>query len=278
MKKRLFSVVFALATFYAQANDPCAQKGWQDARMISMETGESYFVDLEIGYYKDTTISISSAVCWATQCNALAEKYADKGKINLPVQVKLSRNSACEGGDTNPECAESYGEQCVVDDLKILSTPKTDVKAKGVRIEKQKYGIQVTNCSFDFDGEKFCTDKRLKKYAQVLKSRKANFDKDKILFIFNANENEWDSSRKALRVVVIEKKTGIVSSFYYTLLPAEQAVNKKGEPREFIFNKQSNKFCYKGNIYAYRNAHDYDPKHSPEFCFIYNDKTKKLEW
>lgn len=284
MKKQWLPALLILPFFSTHAKDPCTQKGWQNAHITSIDSGESLFADLTIKYYKDTKITITAAVCWAKGCAALPEKYVNKGKINLPAKVKLSRNAACEGGEANPECAESYGEQCVIDDLKLLSipkktktnAPKTSSNTGNVRIDKQKYGIKVTNCTFDFDGEDFCTDDRLKKYAQVLKSRKANFDRDKILFIFASNDKGMNNS-KALRAVVIEKKTAVVSSLYYALLPANQAVNSQGDAMEFIFNAQSNKFCFRGDIYAYRNAYDYDPEYYPEFCFFYDNKNKELE-
>lgn len=49
-----------------------------------------------------------------------------------------------------------------------------------------KYGVTVSECDFDY--EKFCTDSRLKSYANKLKNSEPNFDGDKVLYLFETSE------------------------------------------------------------------------------------------
>ena len=138
----------------------------------------------------------------------------------------------------------------------------------------KKYGVTVDNCGFDYDDEDFCTDKRLKTYAQVLKTRKPNFDKDKILYIFQSSGPDM-----GYRIVLMDTKTKMVSPMMHSFSEASDSrgnlvkVNSKGDNLEFDFNVNSNKFCFKGNISAYRDAYDYE---SGPFCYRYDPKFKEL--
>lgn len=142
----------------------------------------------------------------------------------------------------------------------------------GANAEVSKYGITVNNCGFDYDDEDFCTDKRLKTFSQVLKKRKPNFDRDKIIYIF-------ESSNLGYRLVIMNKKTKVVSPMRHALLNAMDSrgnlktVNSKGDNIEFDFNVNSNRFCFKGNIEAYKDSYGYE---SGPFCYKYDSKFDTL--
>ncbi|MGP9493221.1 hypothetical protein [Psychrobacter sp. AOP7-B1-24] len=141
-----------------------------------------------------------------------------------------------------------------------------------------KYGITVSECNFDYDEEKFCIDSRLKSYAKVLKERKPNFDSDKIIYIFETNEPGF-VGEKPYRLVVIDTTKKTVHPLEYALSPASDSygkpvvINNKGETIEFDFNVKSDRFCFSGNIGAYRNSYDYQ---DGPFCFKYNKNTQGL--
>ncbi|SUD91318.1 hypothetical protein [Psychrobacter phenylpyruvicus] len=59
--------------------------------------------------------------------------------------------------------------------------------------ENSKYGITVNACEFDYDNVNFCTDKRMKAYANIIKTRSPNFDKDKIIYIFEEDKALMDT-------------------------------------------------------------------------------------
>lgn len=136
-----------------------------------------------------------------------------------------------------------------------------------------KYGVTVSECDFDYENEKFCTDSRLKSYAKVLKERKPNFNGNKIIYIFETNESGF-VGKKPYRLVVIDTKTKMVHPFGYALSEASDsygkpmAVNKKGDTINFDFNINSNRFCFSGNIDAYRMSREYE-QFTP-FCFKYD--------
>ena len=136
-----------------------------------------------------------------------------------------------------------------------------------------KYGMKVEICSFDYKDEDFCAEKRLKSYAKVLKTRKPNFDHDKIIYIFEAVDK--GNLKNLYNMVVINKNTKSVSPFFYSLSDARnsygyyQVINAKGDTIEFDFNVNSDRFCFKGNIDAYRDSYGYE---QGPFCFKYSDK------
>ncbi|MDO5769154.1 MAG: hypothetical protein Q4P13_06580 [Psychrobacter sp.] len=136
-----------------------------------------------------------------------------------------------------------------------------------------KYGVTVSECDFDYENEKFCTDGRLKSYAKVLKNRKPNFDGNKIIYMFETNESGY-TGKTPYRLVVIDTKTKMVYPFGYALSDATDyngkpiAVNKKGETINFDFNVNSNRFCFSGNIDAYRMSQSYEQ--GKPFCFKYD--------
>lgn len=145
-----------------------------------------------------------------------------------------------------------------------------------------KYGVTVSQCNFDYEEEKFCTDSRLKSYAKVMKERKPNFDGDKIIYIFETNAPGYRDSigKKPYRLVVIDTTKKTVHPFTYSLSDARDpygkpiAVNGKAETIEFDFNVKSDRFCFSGNIDAYRLSQSYDS--NQPFCFKYNKETQGL--
>ena len=142
---------------------------------------------------------------------------------------------------------------------------------------KTKFGVTVTECNFDYENEKFCTDSRLKSYAKAMKDRKANFDGNKIIYIFQTNATGY-VGKKPDRLVVIDTAKKTVSPFGYALSDATDgsknvAVNKKGNTKHYDFNKSSNRFCFSGNIDAYRMSESYD---GTPFCFKYDNREKQL--
>lgn len=134
---------------------------------------------------------------------------------------------------------------------------------------KTKYGITVSQCSFDYDDENFCSDKNMKNFANVMKNRKPNFVQNKILYIYKSSNSVLTDKHSSYRMVVIDKNKKTAQPFYWGFNPADTAVNQKGERLEFVFNKTEPKFCVKANIEAYRNAYNYNPEHHPQFCFPY---------
>lgn len=142
-----------------------------------------------------------------------------------------------------------------------------------------KYGVTVSECDFDYENEEFCTDSRLKSYARILKARKPNFDGNKIIYMFESNESGF-VGKKPYRLVVIDTKTKMVHPFGYALSGASDAygkpiaVNKKGDTINFDFNINSNRFCFSGNIDAYRMSRDYEQ--GKPFCFKYDGAEQGL--
>ena len=121
---------------------------------------------------------------------------------------------------------------------------------------KIKYGVTVIECDFDYEDEDFCTDSRLKSYAKVMKERKPNFDGSKIIYIFETNATGY--MKTLYRLVVIDPAKKKVMPFGYALSAATDdegnavAVNNKGDTIHYDFNLKSNRFCFSGNIDAYR--------------------------
>lgn len=70
-------------------------------------------------------------------------------------------------------------------------------------------------------------------------------------------------------MVVIDKIKKTVTTNIPAFNPASQVVNNKGDHFEFIYSKNLNRLCVKGNQEAYRNSYEYDPKDYPQFCFTY---------
>ncbi|MBE0407708.1 MULTISPECIES: hypothetical protein [Psychrobacter] len=144
--------------------------------------------------------------------------------------------------------------------------------------QASKYGVTVDMCGFDYDEEDFCTDKLLKSYAKVLKNREANFDNNKILYIFETSESGYNG-KKPYRLVVINKDTKTVSPLSYSLSDAKDSrgnpvtINKKGETIHFDFSPKTDKFCFSGNIDAYRNSYGYE---DGPFCFKYDREYQSL--
>ena len=142
-----------------------------------------------------------------------------------------------------------------------------------------KYGVTVSECDFDYEDEKFCTDSRLKSYANKLKNSEPNFDGDKILYLFETNETGF-VGQKPYRLVVIDATTKTVHPFSYALSPASDfygnpvAVNKAGDIVEFDFNINSDRFCFSGNISAYRMSANYEQ--GKPFCFKFNKAEQEL--
>lgn len=144
--------------------------------------------------------------------------------------------------------------------------------------QASKYGVTVNTCEFDYDEENFCTDKLLKSYAKVLKSREANFNRNKILYIFETSESGY-SGKKPYRMVVINKDTKTVSPLSYSFSEAHDgtgkkvAINKKGEAMHFDFSPKTDRFCFSGHIDAYRNSYGYQ---DGPFCFKYDKESQSL--
>ncbi len=148
-----------------------------------------------------------------------------------------------------------------------------------------KYGVTVPYCGFDYDKENFCTNDRMKTYSKVMKSRKANFDGNKILYIFKSKGADIirDKSVKLFRVVVIDKSKKTVIPLTHALGQARDditrkpiKINRKGDTSKYEFSKSSNKLCFTGNIYAYRDIYSYDPETKEPFCFTYDSEEKSF--
>lgn len=141
---------------------------------------------------------------------------------------------------------------------------------------KTKYGVTVVECDFDYEDEKFCTDSRLKSYATVMKERKPNFNGNQIVYIFETNVTGY-VNKKPYRLVVIDPAKKTVVPFRYSLSAATDdegkavVVNNKGDTIHYDFDLKSNRFCFSGNIDAYRNSYGYQ---DGPFCFKY-DKTEQ---
>lgn len=136
-----------------------------------------------------------------------------------------------------------------------------------------RFGITVTNCQFDYDEENFCSTKRMRAFANIMKERRPNFANDLILYIYNSNHSVINGLHNSYRMVVINPKKRTVEPFYWAFNPADKPVNEKGEHLEFQFNVQSKRFCVKGNIEAYRDAYDYaEIDNKQGFCFPYTGK------
>ena len=133
---------------------------------------------------------------------------------------------------------------------------------------KTKYGVTVIECEFDYEDEEFCTDSRLKSYAKVIKERKPNFDGNKIIYIFETNAKGY--MKTLYRLVVIDPAKKKVMPFGYALSAATGsggkavAVNNKGDTMHYDFNLKSNRFCFSGDIDAYRMSSNYM---NEPFCF-----------
>ncbi len=108
--------------------------------------------------------------------------------------------------------------------------------------------------------------------------RQPNFDKDKILYIFKGvDDNIVSFPVEMYRVVVLDKKNKTARPLRYALGQATDIdnnpvqINDKGDTLEYQFDINSDKFCFIGNIYAYRDSYTYDAENYPKFCFI-NDE------
>ena len=152
---------------------------------------------------------------------------------------------------------------------------------------KTQFGITVKNCGFDYDPEDFCSAKNMRTFSKVMKERKPNFVDGLILYIYKSN-TAITTSGKDYRMVVIDPKEHTVDPFYYGCLSAyaldaytDSTIKPMDKP-EFIFNTNSNLFCVKGDITAYRNSYslsalegeamNWESKHSYDrraFCFPY---------
>lgn len=135
---------------------------------------------------------------------------------------------------------------------------------------KSKFGIRVTNCGFDYDAENFCSDKRMRAFAKVMKERQPNFADGLIVYIYKSRHSVINGMPSSYRMVLINPQTKTAAPFYWAFNPADQAVNGKGGHLEFVFGPESKRFCVKGNIEAYRNAYNYAHLDKPQgFCFPY---------
>ncbi|XXQ67245.1 hypothetical protein ACKLNO_06205 [Neisseriaceae bacterium B1] len=139
---------------------------------------------------------------------------------------------------------------------------------------KSKFGITVTECQFDYDSENFCSDKRMRAFAKIMNEGQPNFANGLLLYIYHSNHSVINGLNSSYRMVVMDKQKHKVAPFYWAFNAADVPVNDKGEYLEFKFNTQSNRFCFKGNIEAYRNAYLYE--HMPNkqgFCFTYKGQS-----
>lgn len=71
---------------------------------------------------------------------------------------------------------------------------------------KTKYGITVDICQFDYDKEDFCSDKKMKKFAHIMKTRQPNFVSNKILYIYQTSNSVLSLRDSSYRMVVIDKE------------------------------------------------------------------------
>lgn len=132
---------------------------------------------------------------------------------------------------------------------------------------KTKYGITVLNCVHDYGLEDYCSDKTMKKLAQVMKTQDPNFADDKILYTYKglADPNYYS-------VVVMDAKKKTVDTFSILFKPMAQKVNKKGDKIEFNFKKNSPILCVKGIPYRYQEMSEYLPAEMPKgACYKYVD-------
>lgn len=130
---------------------------------------------------------------------------------------------------------------------------------------KSKFGVSVYGCiNADMDeyDQNFCSDSLMQSYAKIAKSTPANFDGNKVLHIFKGKGGD--------RIVVIDKATKEV----YTEPGAFQPLSspnpkiKTTKKQKYMFNKNSNKFCFEGDYTAYRSAmsSEYKP-----LCFTFKN-------
>jgi hypothetical protein len=109
-----------------------------------------------------------------------------------------------------------------------------------------------------------------------MKERKPNFNGNQIIYIFETNATGY-VNKKPYRLVVIDPASKTVVPFSYSLSAATGSngkpmiVNKKGDTIDFDFSIKSNRFCFSGNIDAYRMSDSYVDQ---PFCFKY-DKAQK---
>ena len=156
---------------------------------------------------------------------------------------------------------------CKVATVGMLSI-STIVYANDLQVDgdsKQKYGITFNGCISHPD-EDYCSEERVVAFSKVMKERKANFAGDKLLYIYK--------SGYYYHMMVMDKNKKTVFPFNFTFTEADEPVNKKGELMEFIFDNNSNYFCYKGNMHSLMSTHPYIPnsKENSKFCFSYNKK------
>ncbi len=160
--------------------------------------------------------------------------------------------------------------------------PAQHSRAKGNTSGRSAFGITVTRCQFEFDKQDFCVDERMQTFAEVVAKRKPNFDNDKLLYIFKGQAGAIisDAEREMYRAVVMDKKKKTVVPLRHALGHAYDesgdkrlAVNDRGETLEYRFDSHSNKLCFIGNIYAYRDSFSYHANAPKKFCFVYDGKT-----
>lgn len=150
----------------------------------------------------------------------------------------------------------------------VSAAPQTD---SGVWTET-RYGITVSPCAFDMDKERFCTEKRMKTFAAVMKKRQPNFIGGLILYIYRSPHSVVAANTGSYRMVLIDPKKRTATPFYWAFNPAARPVDATGRRLVFEFDTQSSRFCVKGNIEAYRNAYDWGDIGSKPFCFRYSDE------
>ena len=139
---------------------------------------------------------------------------------------------------------------------------------------KTKFGITVPECGFDGDRENFCSDARMREFAQVMREQQPNFVNGLILHIYRSRHSVVSGMNSSWRMVVIDPQKRTATPFYWAFNAASQPDGRPGARPAILFDTASPRFCVKGHIEAYRNAYEWDAATQPEgFCFPYLGET-----
>ena len=152
---------------------------------------------------------------------------------------------------------------------------------------KTNYGITVSNCELDFIGENYCEEGRIKQFVQAMHNFDPNFANDKMLYIYKSvEEGELTGNKPSsslfrypvYSMVLMDKNNKTVTPFIWTFMPADAPINKKGDFMEFIFDKESNEFCYKGYLNSMLDYFSYEanPSQNARRCFYFNETSNRF--
>jgi hypothetical protein len=214
---------------------------------------------------KATTVGLDDMIWWIEKgSNGIGEVV-----VAFPNKKPLFRFIITGTNDQNLLIGKTvYGSDRAKERSLILEQcqppASTPIKTQNLGRAQKIFINPDFDCYFEMESFDFCDVHYIRLFEKILQSEEPNFDKNKILSVFEENHEGKEQWTGKYRAVAIDINTGE----YYTLPHSFNQASYEGKtvPLNYTYNINSNVFCFSGDIKAYRDSYDYDLT-TPKFCF-----------